>query len=151
MPPLDGNPPADAARYDGILRLKADPLNAVGVFSDQRSGPPAEKLEFLAKKPEYWGQFKTPTLRNVEKTAPYMHQGQLPALRAVLMHYSLFENALPPDHHGARETILQPLNLTETEIRDLLTFLSTLTDESIDRRLLSKPASPLYDRRKESP
>lgn len=142
VPPLDGGEPTDPGRYEGIAKLKADPLNALGVFSDQRTGPAAEKIEFLARKPDTWGQFKTPTLRNVAKTAPYMHQGQFVFLRRVLVHYSIFQDALPPDHHGARETILQPLNLTEGEIRDLMAFLETLTDESIDDRLKTAPESP---------
>ena len=37
-----------------------------------------------------WGEFKTPTLRNVAATAPYMHQGQLATLEEVVEHYGHF-------------------------------------------------------------
>lgn len=149
VPPLEGGPATDPSRFDGIAKVQADPLNARGIFSDQRSGPAADKIDFLAQTPENWGQYKTPTLRNIDRTAPYMHQGQFVFLRRVMVHYSVFQDALPPDDHGSKETILKPLNLSESEMRDLIAFLETLTDESIDPRLKSAPRSPLLPAVKE--
>jgi cytochrome c peroxidase len=66
--------------------------------------------------------FKTPTLRNVNQRAPYMHDGSLPTLAAVLDHYD----------HGFRERAsldsqIHRLELTDDEKADLLAFLDTLT------------------------
>jgi cytochrome c peroxidase len=66
--------------------------------------------------------FKTPTLRNITQRAPFMHDGSLPTLAAVIDHY---------DHGFVRreslDTQMQPLNLTVEEKADLLALLDTLT------------------------
>ena len=66
-----------------------------------------------------------PSLRNVARTAPYMHNGSLATLREVVRHYSKL------DHdrlHADGEQILQPLGLTDAEIDDVVAFLDSLTD-----------------------
>jgi cytochrome c peroxidase len=75
--------------------------------------------------PRNFGEFKVPGLRNVARTAPYMHDGSLPDLRAVVRHYS----ELDPDRlHADGERILVPLQLTPDEVDDLVAFLESLTD-----------------------
>ena len=143
VPPRAGGMPKDAGRYEGIEQLRTDPFNAASVYSDQPQGRTAERLSYLANLPENWGRFKTPSLRNVALTAPYMHQGQFKALRDVLHYYSTLEDFVQLGHH--RETILKPLDLSEDEINDLIAFLNTLTDEKIDPALKVKPASALLE------
>ena len=68
--------------------------------------------------------FKTPSLRNVARRAPYMHDGSLPTLRAVVDHYA--------DGIVARPTLsedLKRITLTDGERADLVAFLETLTDD----------------------
>lgn len=70
-----------------------------------------------------YGKFVVPSLRNVELTAPYMHDGSIATLEDALEHFN----------SGGKETahkdsLIQPLNLTANEKRDLLNFLKTLTD-----------------------
>ena len=113
-----------------------DPFSACGSFSDDPKAPSAAKLEFLANSPQNWGLFKTPSLRNVAVTAPYMHLGQIRTLREVLVHYSTLSDAAD-SHHPER--ILVRLDFTEQEIDDLLAFLKTLTDTQIDPHLLAAP------------
>jgi len=95
--------------------------------------------------------FRATPLRNVELTAPYMHDGAFPTLEAVLQHYndvpralrqydaSQLPPALQPMYHGEDATIAavltnldgrltQPLNLSDVEIRELVAFLKSLTD-----------------------
>lgn len=138
VPPRAGGRPDDPGRHRGAELVRADPFNARGVFSDDRAGPAAEKIEFLANTAENWGRFKTPSLRNVALTAPYMHQGQFETIRDVLEYYSTLEEALPPGHHET-ETILEPLMLSDRQIADLAAFLESLTDEAIDASLLRDP------------
>ena len=140
-PLADGGDAADAGRFVGAQRVMADPFNAAGKFSDDANGAGKQKLEFLANPPENWGRFKTPSLRNVALTAPYMHQGQFARLDDVIAHYSTFEGALPPGHHD--ETILKPLQLTQSERDDLRAFLEVLTDADIDPALLKAPTARL--------
>ncbi len=129
--PLRGGPAP--SRHAGIALAKADPFNGKGAFSD-RPGAGAAKLDFLAVRPESWGQVKTPTLRNVAKTGPYMHQGQFATLRAVVRFYSTMDGRIASAGHA--EAILAPLRLAPTEAAALVAFLESLTDESADAGLL---------------
>lgn len=68
--------------------------------------------------------FKTPGLRNIDQRGPYMHDGSLATLEAVVDHY---------DKGGLKRPSLsgdmQPLGLTEREKQDLVAFMETLTSE----------------------
>ncbi len=98
--------------------------------------------------------FRIAPLRNVELTAPYMHDGAFPTLEAVLRHYndvplelraydvSQLAPELRDTYHGSEATIAAvletldfrlrvPLKLTEDELRDLSLFLKSLTDPSV--------------------
>lgn len=143
VPPLDGGIPTDPGRFDGIRALRSSPFNAAGVYSDDPDGPAADRLAFVADGAANWGRFKTPTLRNVALTAPYMHQGQFDSLREVLTYYATLQGAVPSDHHD--ETILVPRNFTESQIDDLIAFLESLTDEGVEPALLAPPPSPLLE------
>jgi cytochrome c peroxidase len=135
--PLGGGPLFDTGRYGGITQLQASPFVGGGPFSDAVGDDAVrarEKVDDLVRSSETWGQFKTPTLRNVAETAPYMHQGQLETLEDVIRHYSTLEDAVLPSHH--QEQLLVPLNLTEAEIADLAAFLRSLTGRPPDAALL---------------
>ncbi|MFQ5413770.1 MAG: cytochrome-c peroxidase [Phycisphaerae bacterium] len=140
VPTLDDGPPQDPGRFAGVETVLSDPLNARGPYSDEHDGAGARKLAFLANGPQNIGGFKTPTLRNIAVTAPYMHQGQFATLRDVVRFYSTMDGAIPPGHH--RELILKPLNLTPGEQADLIAFLEALTDTAIDPSLLEPPDAP---------
>ncbi len=143
VPDGDGGEPTDSGRFGGVPTLLADEFNARGPYSDDTGGKAARRLKFLVNSPENWGTFKTPSLRNVARTAPYMHQGQFSTLREVVEYYSTLESARPPGHHGG-EQILVPLFLSDEEIDDLVAFLESLTDEEIDPLLRKGPSSPLF-------
>lgn len=66
--------------------------------------------------------FKTPTLRNINQRAPYMHDGSLPTLAAVIDHY---DNGF--ESRSSLDTNVHKLGLTEAEKAQLLAFLNTLT------------------------
>ena len=88
---------------------------------------------------EHWGSFKTPSLRNVARTAPYMHQGQFEDLGTVLRFYNTLEDMQVQDHH--QESVLQPLDLTEQQLADLEAFLRSL-DSPLPPRSLMGPVDP---------
>ena len=69
-------------------------------------------------------RFKTPSLRNVGVTAPYMHDGSLKTLEDVVRHYNS-----GGVYHKNKSQLIKPLGLTEKEINELVVFLHTLTDE----------------------
>jgi len=79
--------------------------------------------------------FKVPTLRHIALTAPYMHDGSLPTLEAVLDHYQTGGKA-----HPNKSALLKPFVLTAPERADLLAFLHSLTDtEFVTNRAFAKP------------
>ncbi|HSR70565.1 MAG TPA: cytochrome c peroxidase [Acidobacteriota bacterium] len=120
--PQNPSRPLDNGRYGGIEVVRDDTFNAAGPYSDD---PGVEKVSYLDQFGDTWGQFKTPTLRNVALTAPYTHEGIFPSLEDVIHFYSTFENAAPMGHHD--ETFLVPLRLSEQEKQDLIAFLQSLT------------------------
>lgn len=76
----------------------------------------------ITKKPYHLGAFKTPTLREIDRTAPYMHDGSLKTLEDVVEYYDRGGN---PNPH--LDELIQPLHLTAAEKRALVVFLRTLT------------------------
>ena len=104
--------------------MKDDPFNAAGRYSDDTTGPNARLVRGLIDSPENWGRFRTPSLREVARTAPYMHEGRFKTLEEVLRFYSTLEGAVQLDHH--QEKVLEPLDLSDSEISDLIAFLRSL-------------------------
>lgn len=82
----------------------------------------------ITEKPEDIGKFKTPTLRNIALTAPYMHDGRFKTLNEVLEHYnSGVKNSATLDPVLQRSGKLG-IPLSETEKKRIIQFLNTLTD-----------------------
>ena len=71
------------------------------------------------------GAFKTPSLRNVELHAPYMHDGSLPTLEAVIEYYDRGGDVRP-----GKSPFVMKIGLTHGEKRDVVRFLRALTDKS---------------------
>jgi cytochrome c peroxidase len=86
--------------------------------------------EAVTKDPADRGRFKTPGLRDVEKRAPYMHDGSLATLRAVVEFYNRGGNNIP----GRSGRLLVPLNLSEQDIDAVVAFLKTLSGEGYQDR-----------------
>ena len=81
------------------------------------------------------GKFRAPSLRNIELTAPYMHDGRFETLEEVIDHYNsgghLADNLDP---------LIRPLLLTEEQKNNLVLFLKTLTDEEfVNNPLFQNP------------
>jgi cytochrome c peroxidase len=84
------------------------------------------------------GKFKTPTLRNIAATAPYMHDGRFKTLEDVLAHYNhgirvsktLSPLILEADNEVADPNAARGLRLAPEEVNALIAFLHTLTDQA---------------------
>lgn len=134
----------DQGRWKGVTQVKADPFNAAGRYSDAPDGESARWLEFLARTPEDHGQFKTPSLRNVALSPPYMHGGHFQSLEEVVRFYSTLGEQGAVGH---REDMLEPLALTDREIADVVAFLESLTGEPLPDELTHQPDSPVMPKR----
>ncbi len=144
------------SRYDKVIKegngvfFTDDELNGFDLFNSERgdcfhchsgilftdnlfhnngldANPIDKGLEKVTGKASDIGKFKTPTLRNIAVTAPYMHDGRFNTLKEVLDHYSDGVKNSPTldplmNHMGGIE-------LTEQEKVELIAFLKTLTDE----------------------
>lgn len=136
--------------YDRYVRgdssaISADAKNGLALFGSERLGcagchsgflftdfgfhsvglsPATDVGRFrLTSVPADSGRFKTPTLRNVAVTAPYMHDGSIKDLSSVIDFYAA--GGGPDAHKNER---LKPFAITSKEKHDLITFLYTLTD-----------------------
>jgi cytochrome c peroxidase len=139
VPFMLGAGKVDPGRHGGIKRLQGDPFNLLGKYSDDASGAAATKTRHVEIQHANFGQFKTPSLRNVALTAPYMHDGRLAGLRDVVRHYS--ELDMERIHvHG--EQLLRPLKLTPGESADLVAFLESLSDPRAGEELVRLPSVP---------
>ena len=138
-----------------LFRTKANCINCHNTpyFSDQKFHNVgltyfAREYEDLglyniSKKNEDVGKFKTPTLREISQTAPYMHNGLFPHIRGVLNMY----NAGMPTEKKNPESLLFPkksemlvkLNLNEQELTDLENFLKTLHSFQYKMRMPELP------------
>jgi cytochrome c peroxidase len=122
----------DPGRHGGIRKLESNPLNLLGEYNDDRGhddgpGASAVKTRQVAIEHRNFGEFKTPSLRNVAKTAPYMHNGSLATLADVVRHYS----EVSPDRlHADGEALIRALRLTPAESADLVAFLESLTERA---------------------
>jgi len=76
------------------------------------------------KNPEDIGAFKTPTLREISRTAPYMHDGRFATLEEVVNFYN--QGGIKNPH---QDNTIIPLELTAEEQHDLLAFLGSLSGE----------------------
>jgi cytochrome c peroxidase len=85
----------------------------------------------ITKLPEDIGRFKTPTLRNIALTAPYMHNGMFRTLDEVIEFYNDTKSIIPNGLN--RDTVLaMPLGLSAAEKKDIKAFLLSLTDKRFD-------------------
>ena len=139
IPTGHGGPPRDPGRFKGLAHVQSSEFSAHGPYSDDPDGDRARRTASIVQGQEHWGSFKTPTLRNIERTAPYMHQGQFARLEDVLLFYNTLEDMQQQDHH--QESVLKPLELTDAQLADLAAFLRSLTSPLPPRSLMG-PVDP---------
>jgi len=107
---------------------------------DGRGGYPVDNIGMAALTARYedTGHFKVPSLRNIVVTAPYMHDGSLPTLAAVLDHYAAGGRLIPSGERNAgdgrtsplKSTLVAGFGLSPQEREDVIAFLMSLTDET---------------------
>jgi cytochrome c peroxidase len=142
----------DWGRYAGVKALLAGRYNLQSRHNDDPSHANALPTRHVGPDVEAYGAFRVPGLRNVADTPPYMHDGSLPTLEAVVRHYSTIDevklhiaaahpHAEPGEPLPPRPTAsaLRTLNLNDPQVDDLVAFLRTL---SAPLRPTPRPAWP---------
>ncbi len=117
----------DKGRVSGAILAKEDPFNCLSQYSDDKEKL-CDELQFMKEGDELVGAQKTPSLRALVGTEPYMHAGQLTSLREVLEHYNTADGAII-GHNEAK-----PLNLSDKQLSQLEMFL-----KSLDAPINAKP------------
>lgn len=120
--------PEDLGRAIGAQQVLADEFNCLSIYSDADESECLELNYMVVDAHKQERQFKPPSLRNVAGRGPFMHAGQFATLEEVLNHY----NTAPEAPAGHSE--LEPLNLSEKQLAQIIAFLKTL-DGPIDADL----------------
>lgn len=109
----------DMGRYIGIQSVLIDEFNCLGIYSDA-DNEDCHALRFLNKDIDnsMLGAYKTPSLRNLNFTSPYFHDGRYTTLEEVILHYS---------QNMSSDAEIAPIHLTATEQQQLVAFLNTLS------------------------
>ncbi len=94
----------------------------------------------ISQNPKDRWSYKTPSLRNIALTAPYMHNGSFASLEEVVRFYN--QGGIPNENLSP---LLKPLNLSELEMADLVAFLKSLTGDNINDLILDGFAAPVGD------
>ncbi len=124
----------DIGRAKGEQQVLADEFNCLSIYSDAKPEKCSELNFLVAGGNDLIRQFKPPSLRNVAERGPYMHAGQFATLEQVLHHY----NTAPSAPAGHSE--LEPLNLSEEQLAQIIAFLKTLSAPlNTDQKWLMKP------------
>ena len=115
------------------LSIDTGNLDSVG---GQRPGDLG--LYELTGRPEDRWKYRTPSLRNVAVTGPYMHDGSLASLEAVIRFYN--QGGVPNE---GLDPVLRPLDLDDEEVAALVAFLETLTGGNIAALVGDALAAPI--------
>lgn len=112
----------DFGRMLGVQAVLMDEFNCLGEYSDAKPEE-CHALRFLNKAggDSLKGAYKTPSLRNIAKTAPYFHDGSKKTLNDIVRFYNE-----PPVNNGNHE--IKQMGLTDQELNALVDFLEMLTE-----------------------
>jgi cytochrome c peroxidase len=97
------------------------------------------RFEVTQDHADMW-RFKTPSLRNVAATAPYMHDGSLGTLEDVVRFYD--RGGIP---HDGLDPLLRPLGLSDDEVEALVAFLESLTSPDLTALVEDARSVPVGD------
>ena len=123
----------DRGRINGVRDVMADPFNCLGPFNEDPN-PNCAELRYARTGIELIGATRTPSLRNLENTAPFQRKGQIQSLAAVLDHYNEAPLAMI-GHNEAKE-----LKFSGWELRALEAFLGSLSAPvAVDEKWLQEP------------
>jgi cytochrome c peroxidase len=127
--------------WDGIKKLKGQTTSRRDQsLSDDTTDITRKKFTDLELTDNLKGTWRTPSLRDVALTAPYMHNGALRTLEEVVWHYNI--GGASAGYPGDKAVQIRPLGLTDQEQADLVAFLQTLNGEPLPKELTVSPPLP---------
>lgn len=130
----------DEGRSTGITRVTSTATSSNGFFgtaTGRYTEGAASRVTGLTASSADTGAFKTPTLRSVNKTPPYFHNGIMSNLWDVVNFYNFAGNA--GTFPGTKDSILTTRKMTNEELEDLVNFLKALEGEALAASLTASP------------
>jgi cytochrome c peroxidase len=103
-----------------------DDFKNIGLFNGKNLNDSGRY--FITRDLSDLGKFKTPGLRNIALTAPYMHNGMFKTLEEVVEYYSN-TNRIVPDAFNKDASLQKPIKFSDRDKKDLVAFLKTLSDK----------------------
>ncbi|MEL6381308.1 MAG: MbnH family di-heme enzyme [Cyanobacteria bacterium J06626_18] len=107
-------------------------IDGSGAYPNNNTG-----VQEITQRAADMGKFKAPTLRNIEVTAPYMHDGSVATLEEAIEHYSAGGRTIEDGPYAGvgsqnplKSSFIIGFSLTDAERQDLMAFLQSLTDET---------------------
>jgi cytochrome c peroxidase len=116
-------------------QMKQSVIRTVGGVKENDLG----RYEVTTKPSDLW-KFKTPSLRNVDLTAPYMHDGSFKSLDDVVSFYN--RGGI---EHALLSPLIRPLRLSDQEQKQIVSFLKTLTGSNLRTLVADGLAAPIGD------
>jgi len=129
----------DLGRASGLPQLQQSRFRGSGPYAD---GPPVVRPEDYRLGEALIGAFRTPSLREVGKTAPYGHNGEIATLDAWLEHYVRVTMSSQPTAVGRLDPTLAPVEVTAQEKRELIAFLHALSSDYASEWTQTPPDGP---------
>lgn len=126
--------------WDGLSKLKTNGFRRDSSWSDDPSDATRSFWVALPLTDSLKGAWRTPSLRDVAKTAPYMHNGVYKTLEEVVRHYNVGGAAAGVS--GTPAKALKPLGLSEQDEQDLVAFLESLNGEPLAAAIVQPPSLP---------
>lgn len=142
----DGILSASELNGKALVETHCSPCHSGILFTDQsfrNNGLDAKPLSDIGRKliteqANDAGKFMVPTLRNIQLTAPYMHDGRFNTLEQVLEHYNSGIKSSPT----LDSLLIGGIKLTPAQQADIIAFLQTLTDPSVIMHQRYSPPKP---------
>lgn len=124
-----------------VVEVDAELIDSVGHAPQGDLG----RYEITEDPDDRW-KYRTPTLRNVALTAPYMHDGSLKTLEEVVEFYD--QGGFPNE---TLDPLIRPLGLSRGEKSDLVAFLHSLTGDNVEALVADAFAAPVGDAKADDP
>lgn len=125
---------------DGLTKLHSNGFRRDSTWSDDPTDKSHQPYLDLNLDDTLKGAWRTPSLRDVELTAPYMHDGAYKTLEEVVWRYNL--GGSTAEVVGNKSVQIQPLDLSDAEQADLVAFLRSLTGAPMPAEKVTAPVLP---------
>jgi cytochrome c peroxidase len=125
---------ADKGRWEDTGKFLGNQFNGASIFSDDVTAGQEKIAGITDRDDNNLGLFRTKSLRQVAETGPYFHDGSVDSLEAVVRHYNI--GGATSGYLGTKDDLMEPLNLNDGEVADIVQFMKMLTGKEVAAELM---------------